>query len=331
MRTLSLVLLAVAFAITVWLPFGVVTVRARRRWVSEVVFLLFMAACTAYLVVWQADHEFIFVLLAIAAAVAVRAGWALSMIFAVAISGALMAGFASGSLDTGLFLGFSTLTAGVGIFLVLFLVGLIGELNRAQERLAAAAVTAERLRFSRDLHDLLGHTLSVIVVKSEAIRRLLGTDQDAATGHARDIETIGRQALTEVREAVTGYRSVSLGEELTGARAALSAANIDAHITSRPREFDRKVDALLGWVVREGTTNVLRHAEANSCTITVSSDRGVARVEIVDNGGGSGTGDGTGLRGLRERVEDLDGELSAIATLSGFRLAVSVPEQVLAR
>ena len=88
LRTLSVILLSAVYAITVWLPFGIVTVRARRRWVSEVVFLLFMAACTTYLVVWQVDREFIFALLAIAAAVAVRPGWALSIVFAIAISAA---------------------------------------------------------------------------------------------------------------------------------------------------------------------------------------------------------------------------------------------------
>ncbi len=323
LRAAHLVLLAAAYAVTVWLPF-----HRRGPHKAEAALLVFAVVCTAYLVLWRTDREFVFPLLAIATAVAVRQRWALSVIASLTISGAVAAGLESGSVDAALFLGFATFFAGAGTFVVQYLVGVVSELSRTREQLARVAVAAERLRISRDLHDLLGHTLSVVVVEAEAVRRLIDRDPRAATEHARNIETIGRQALSEVREAVTGYRSVRLHEELANARTALSAADIRVDVTPPAFEFEVEVDSLLGWVVREGTTNVLRHAGASSCRITVTSDGERASVEVVDNGrGGTATG-GSGLRGLRGRVEDLGGELTATTTPAGFRLSTSVPLHV---
>ena len=294
---------------------------------GEVAFALFAAACAGYLVLWRTDRVFVFPLLAIAAALAVRQRWALSLVSSVTISGALAAGFESRSLDTALALAFATFLAGVATFVVRYLVGVVGELTRTRERLAETAVAGERERFSRDLHDLLGHTLSVIVVKAQAVRRLVPLDPAAATEHARDVETIGRQALTEVREAVGGYRAVHLDRELANAAAALSAGNVRAEVVPPPAPLAGPADALLGWVVREGTTNVLRHAAASRCRIavTVSVQDATVRVEITDDGRGGFVGEGSGLRGLRERVEAAGGSLDAAATPGGFRLAASVP------
>ena len=326
LRVAHVVLLGALYAVTIWLPFRF---GPHRRRAAEVALVLLFAACTGYLVAWRTDREFIFPLLAIATAVAIRQRWALGMITSLTISGAVAEGLESGSLDAALFLSFATFFAGIGTFAVQYLVGVVSELSRTREQLARAAVSDERLRFSRDLHDLLGHTLSVVVVKAQAVRRLIERDQSAATENARDIETIGRQALNEVREAVTGYRSVRLGEELANARAALSAGNIRVDITPPPADLDDRVDSLLGWVVREGTTNVLRHAGATSCRIAVTADGETASAEVIDDGRGGMPGNGSGLRGLRERVEDMGGELSATATPYGFRLAASVPVHTL--
>lgn len=326
LRVLHLVLLGVVYAATAWLPFRP---GPHRRRAAEGAFALLVVASTGYLVAWRTDREFVFPLLALSAAVAVRRRSALPVIGSLTISGAVAEGVESGSLDAGLFLGFAIYFAGVGTFAVQYLVGVVSELTRTREQLARAAVSDERLRFSRDLHDLLGHTLSVIVVKAQAVRRLIERDQPAATENARDIETIGRQALHEVREAVTGYRSVRLVEELANARAALAAGNIRAEITPPPAGLDDRVDSLLGWVVREGTTNVLRHAGARRCRVAVVADGEAAGVEIIDDGRGGPAGDGSGLRGLRERVEAMGGELSATATPHGFRLAASVPVHTL--
>ena len=321
-----LIVIAAGFASTVWLPFAIGRVR---RWRTEIVYVGLLSLCTLYLVVFRSDRDFLFPLLSIAAAVAVRRHWALSLVSALTISGAIAAGVEAGSLDTAVFLGFATFMAGVTTFLVQYLIGVVADLAEAQERLAESAVAEERLRFSRDVHDLLGHTLSVIVVKAEAIRRLLRADAGAAEEHARDIEAIGRKALSEVREAVTGYRSVRYRDELANARAALSAANVRLSVSSLPRGLDATVDSLLGWIVREGATNVLRHASAQNCTIAITSDDAVVRIEIADDGRPANASPlmifGSGLLGLRERVEALGGRLSGTATDAGFRLTATVP------
>lgn len=322
LRVVCVLVLAAANIATVSIPFA----RNVGNW-SELAAIGLAALSVAYLVAWRTDEEFVYPLLAIAAAVAVRQRWALGMICALTISGAVQTGIERGSLDIGMFLGFATFMAGVGNFLVQYLIGVIAELSNAQHRLAQAAVAEERLRFSRDLHDLLGHTLSVIVVKAQAVRRLATRDPDAAAEHASNIETIGRHALTEVREAVTGYRSVGLAEELANARAALQAAGVIVRVTHQALGLDAHLDSLLGWVVREGSTNVLKHAGADRCTIEVTLKNGVARVELVDDGRGGSAGDGSGLKGLRERVDEYGGVLTAGPIPGGFRLAASIPER----
>ncbi|MFI7037396.1 sensor histidine kinase [Microbispora rosea] len=203
----------------------------------------------------------------------------------------------------------------------------IEELGRTREALAVAAVSAERLRFSRDLHDLLGHTLSMVVVKAEAVRRLAPRDTEAAMRHAADIEAIGRQALTEVREAVTGYRDASLASELDSARAALASAGVDCVVKESGPALSRETDMLLSWVVREGVTNVVRHSGARRCVITLRRDRDPVLVEIGDDGTGAVAGeeDGSGLRGLRERLTAAGGRLTAVRGPRGFVLTAEIP------
>ncbi|WP_457536567.1 sensor histidine kinase [Streptomyces filamentosus] len=219
----------------------------------------------------------------------------------------------------------------------------IGELRATREELARSAVEKERLRFSRDLHDLLGHTLSVIVVKSEAARRLAPRDLDAALGQVADIESVGRQALTEIREAVTGYREGSLGTELDRARDALSSADVEPVVRRSGPPLEPAAEALLGWVVREAATNVVRHADATRCEIAVASGPERVRLTVTDDGrrpaaaaaaaagtgAGTSTGTGTpgsGLRGLRERLSAAGGTLTAgPAPNGGFRLTAELP------
>ncbi|WP_086756828.1 sensor histidine kinase, partial [Streptomyces griseiscabiei] len=143
---------------------------------------------------------------------------------------------------------------------ILSLADAVRELRAAREELAHRAVEEERLRFSRDLHDLLGHTLSVIVVKSEAARRLAPHDPDATLAQIADIETVGRQALTEIREAVTGYREGSLTSELDRARSVLSATGTALTVRRSGPPPTARTEALLAWVVREAVTNVVRHS-----------------------------------------------------------------------
>ncbi|MGI5337772.1 sensor histidine kinase [Streptomyces sp. CA-181903] len=216
---------------------------------------------------------------------------------------------------------------------VLNLFEAIAVLRDTREELAHAAVERERLRFSRDLHDLLGHTMSVIVVKAEAVRRLGPRNLDAALGQAADIEAVGRQALTEIREAVTGYREGSLTTELDNARSLLDASGITAEIRQSGPPLPPQTGVLLGWVVREGVTNVVRHSGASRCEIDVRGEPDRVHLEITDNGPGVGSAEppaastgGNGLKGLTERLAAAGGSLSARPDgRRGFRLVAELP------
>ncbi|MFG2866650.1 sensor histidine kinase [Streptomyces sp. NPDC048338] len=210
---------------------------------------------------------------------------------------------------------------------VLTLSETVKELRRTKEELARAAVEKERLRFSRDLHDLLGHTLSVIVVKSEAARRLAPRDIDAALAQVSDIEFVGRQALTEIREAVTGYREGSLATELDRARDALSSAGIEPVVRQSGPPLAPQTEALLSWVVRESATNAVRHSRATRCEIDVGGTTERVRLTVTDDGrGADGSATGSGLTGLRERVASAGGTLeSGPAPRGGFRVTAELP------
>jgi two-component system sensor histidine kinase DesK len=243
---------------------------------------------------------------------------------------------AGGALGSGL--GFAASVIGVGFLLMLLrdLRVRNGELSAARAELANVAVAAERERFARDLHDLLGHSLSVIAIKAELAGRLLPDAPDRAASEVADLETVARQALREVRDAVSGYRQPTLAGELEGARVALSAAGIEVSFEGDPVSLDPAVEAVLAWTVREGATNVIRHSGATRCSVRIRSAAGDAGVEVVDDGAGvngalagggaPSDGGGNGLAGLRERAAGLRGRIEAgTAPGGGYRLSVSVP------
>ncbi|MFG3035739.1 sensor histidine kinase [Streptomyces sp. NPDC048330] len=207
----------------------------------------------------------------------------------------------------------------------------VRQLRATREELARTAVEKERLRFSRDLHDLLGHTLSVIVVKSEVVRRLAPRDLDAALDQVRDIESVGRQALTEIREAVTGYREGSLATELDRARDALTSAGIEPVVHRSGPLLAPQTEALLGWVVRESATNAVRHSGASRCVIALDGGPDRVRLTVTDDGRGPAAGPGepgSGLRGLRERVAAAGGTLdSGPAPRGGFQVTAELPAE----
>lgn len=214
-----------------------------------------------------------------------------------------------------------TAAGGLVVSIVLKLFSVIAELHRTREELAHAAVAEERLRFSRDLHDLLGHTLSVMVVKAQVVRRLAPHDAEAAARQAADVEAIGREALTEVRGAITGYRGRGLAAELASARTALADAGISTAVTVPGARPAPELDALLGWAVREGVTNVVRHSGARTCEIRLEG----TVLEIRDDGRGPGASTlGNGLRGLAERTAALGGTLETRED-GGFLLRVTIP------
>jgi two-component system, NarL family, sensor histidine kinase DesK len=200
------------------------------------------------------------------------------------------------------------------------------QLSLARERIARLAVGEERLRFARDLHDLIGHSLSVIALKSELAGRLIKNTPGLAAHEVEDIEKVARDALREVREAVAGYRQPTLAAELAGAHEALTAAGIEYHVDQDHAPLPPSVEGVLAWTVREGVTNVMRHSQAQRCAIRISSKDGRATVEVVDNGRGGTLEAGSGLRGLRERVLERGGTLTAEPLPhEGFRLRVTLP------
>ncbi|WP_327091842.1 histidine kinase [Nonomuraea sp. NBC_01738] len=196
-------------------------------------------------------------------------------------------------------LGLQVVTMGVLFISVRNTRLLAHRLREAQGEVARLAATEERLRIARDLHDLLGHSLSLIVLKSELAGRM-ADDRPGVRGELADIESVARQALVEVREAVTGYRQRGLAEELDSARAVLRAAGVQPVVRVAGTPLPAPLDGLLGWAAREGVTNVVRHAGASRCEIDVTYDGTHATLEITDDGRGAvpykGDGAGSGRR-----------------------------------
>ena len=278
-------------------------------------------------------------LVAISVGASVRLAWSPWLVLATAVAAAAVDHARGTSWDEAvLATGLTTLLAGLLTCAFSWLALVIADLHRTRAELARTAVTAERLRFSRDLHDLLGHSLSVIAVKAQAARRAAPTDAEAAVRHARDIETLARDALTGVREAVQGYRSTTLDAELERASQALRAAGISTDVVRDEGSLSPEQEELFAWVVREGATNVLRHARASRAAIRLASDGSGATVVIEDDGDGpdgdddrrdptEGAGQlaGSGLAGLRERLTGTGGTLSTQDDADGFRLTVRLP------
>jgi two-component system, NarL family, sensor histidine kinase DesK len=211
----------------------------------------------------------------------------------------------------------------------------LSELHAARRELARMAVIEERLRMARDLHDLLGHTLSLITLKSELAGRLVESAPARAVAEIQEVERVARQTLREVREAVAGYRQPQLASELDGARQLLEAAGIACAIEHMAGALPPAADAVLAWTIREGVTNVIRHSRAHHCTIRVMCAGGSVCAEVVDDGTRRGSqqattdGAGSGLVGLGERVRGYGGQMEAgslrAGDAGGFRLWVALP------
>lgn len=182
-------------------------------------------------------------------------------------------------------------------------------LAMAQEETERLAKIAERERIARDLHDLLGHTLSVIVLKSELASRLAERDTARAATEIRDVERISRDALTQVRAAVRGYRSAGLATEVEQARTALTAAGVQLECNMEPCPLTPLQENVLSLVIREGITNIVRHARAGRCNLSIRTHQNTLELRLADDGVGAGGPEGNGLQGMRERVELLGGTM----------------------
>jgi two-component system sensor histidine kinase DesK len=224
---------------------------------------------------------------------------------------------------------------GFSVISLVWLIATNRALQVAREEIARLAVSEERLRFARDLHDLLGHSLSLIALKSELAGRLATVAPERAATEMRDVESVARKALQEVRTAVAGYRQPTLASELQGAQEILAAAGISYIYEGESVALSAATEAVLSWAVREGVTNVIRHSRARRCTIRLTHNDQQVGVSVIDDGLGapanpmSRTGEGSagsGLAGLAERVEALGGRCESGALPGGgFRLTVTLP------
>jgi two-component system sensor histidine kinase DesK len=220
------------------------------------------------------------------------------------------------------------LTGAVALYGAAGLVRVLDELEATRTELAELAIGRERLRISRDLHDLLGHSLSAISLKGDLARRLLPSDPRAAGAEIEGLTGVARDALRGVRAVTRDEHAMSLRTETDGAAALLGAAGIDARIDVGLADLARPAEEMLAWAVREGITNVLRHSEATRCSVTAARRDGMVRLEIVNDGARPSAGPGSGLAGLAARAGALSGSACGERIRGGrFLLLVEVPEE----
>lgn len=196
----------------------------------------------------------------------------------------------------------------------------------SEEEIKRLAAIAERERISRDLHDLLGHTLSTITLKSALAARLASSDPDRAGKEMRDVEEVSRDALDQVRDAVRGYRASGLAEEFSGIRKALESADMVFDVALEPVDLAPEQESALALALREAATNVLRHSGATEVRASLAVDDNDVVLTIADNGHGGG-GEGNGLSGIRLRVQALGGTFSR-TTEEGTNLTVRLPKRI---
>ncbi len=320
----------------VWLV--VISFSDRRPALSRLLLGVQITVATALTLGDRPGWGFLFTYCAACAALIAPSSLAFVGVLGCTALGASVTAVGGAATGTALSVGASTL--GVGLLMVLMrdLRARNQELTEARAELARTAVAQERERFARDLHDLLGHSLSVIALKAELAGRLLPDRPQQAASEVSEVEQVARQALSEVRQAVSGYRQPTLAGELAGARMALAAAGIQAEVPPADVALEPEVEAVLAWAVREGATNVIRHSGARRCELRIYAGPADAGVEVIDDGGatpGNGVstagngGAGNGLAGLGERAEVMHGRVEAgRLPEGGFRLAVSLPRSI---
>ena len=224
-----------------------------------------------------------------------------------------------------------SITSGVGSIMGQRQIKTNENLLHKQEEIEHLATLAERERIGRDLHDLLGHTLSIITLKAELARKLFDRDAEACKKELSDIEHTARNALAEVRSAVLGFRATGLAHEIQCAQRALNAAQVKLTIQFEPFAMPAHVENVIALALREAITNIVRHAKASHCKVSIFSDDSYAFLRISDDGC-AGTAvksirKGNGLNGMSERVEALGGEL-LLQTEQGMSLEIRLPTGV---
>lgn len=202
------------------------------------------------------------------------------------------------------------------------------ELALAHEEVRGLATMAERERISRDLHDLLGHTLTLVAVKAELAARLVSRDAGAAEREMQAVAAAAREALSEVRTAVVGMKGASLAFELDKARQALAAANVKAEISAHAADGHPGQEAVLAMALREAVTNVIRHSGATRCEIRLEPGPSALVLSIIDDGQGGRLVEGSGLKGMRARLAAIGGGLEVRSDEGGTRLVATAPLEV---
>ena len=298
-------------------PFRPMESRARALLVLAVQIAIGVTMCLALGQAGSASSVYIAVLSVMC--LGVRWGWLFGVVTAVVtyVASITVDGWHE---DRGLL--FGILVATLAIWGISQAINRNVEVLAVREENAQLALADERNRFARDLHDILGHSLTVITVKAELADRLFDADPERARAEVRDLERLSRDALADVRRAVEGYRELTLPGELSRARSALSAAEIAADLPNSTEDVAGDVRELFAWTVREGITNVIRHSGATHCRVRLSA----REVEVVDDGHGPGEPThGHGLIGLRERAAALGGTVVTRTLEPGFSLKVVVP------
>ncbi|MFG3107558.1 sensor histidine kinase [Streptomyces tendae] len=237
------------------------------------------------------------------------------------------------SLLDSLYLCQSTLLTGLVVFGLTRLADLVRILHRTRGQLTQMAVTRERLRFARDLHDVLGFSLSAITLKSELIHRLVPTHPQRAMDEIRDVLVISRQSLADVREVASGLREMSLADELASARSLLAAADVEVRTDMQTGPLGRQVSTVLAAVLREAVTNLLRHSKATYCEVLATRAGGKVRLSVRNDGVDAdyqnrSPHSGSGLGNMATRLATVGGELVAARGDDGTFLLVAEAEAV---
>ena len=198
------------------------------------------------------------------------------------------------------------------------------ELAHARDEVELLATVAERERIARDLHDVLGHTLSVVILKSELAAKLAERDLASAASEVREIERVARGALADLRETITGFRTLGIAAEVSRAKAVLQEAGFTVETEIAPVRLGAKEEAALALALREATTNVVRHSRAKCVVLRLVSEDARCRLQIRDDGVGGDVREGNGLAGMRERVQALGGNILRNGS-AGMHLSIDVP------
>ncbi|MBV9119400.1 MAG: sensor histidine kinase [Chloroflexi bacterium] len=277
---------------------------------------------------WFVAEAFFGIIIYAASFIAWRSNWQQAVVGLLLLA-ALHAGLGfAGKLDWNLVLVGVLMDLSVGVSMLGFYRYLRAsvQLEKAGKEIERLAALAERERIARDLHDVLGQSLTVITLKSELAARLATSQPDRAAAEMADVESVSRRSLQQLRAVVGAYHSEGLRKELDGAAAALSTAGITCDYLTIPDSVSPLIDGVLALVLREAITNVIRHSRAGHCEVTVETAAGWTTLVVADDGQGiDGAGEGIGLRSMRERVAALGGELQVQSAATGTRVLAHIP------